>query len=744
MAGSDVTLSESTVIRPGIGECPISWPHRVLMVDRALGIAVLIALPGIPGRKGKSSTHVGGPRQFDLTELESAMAHDAVVVVPYEAPGHWSMTDEEYLEAASTKRERERRKARIKARDTSWDRISPIVGNLSLREIACSTARLRPKILKQAKDHDVNLTTIYRTLHIYLASGGVRSSLIPNTHLRGAPGREKSQSATKLGRKSRLEKAGESGEARFVLTPQAKQRLAYGYALRGKSRTIEDAYLLTCGVYWSTLLPDGNTKLLPPNERPTITEFKYWGKKLNTSGSRKTRMGTGAWASEVFAGSTQDQVDAVGQMAMLDSTSTDAYLVSMMSRLKKLPPMHRTIVKELRSTAVIGFDVGWDDPSSETALRAVLSSAESKVEICARFGIEIKDEDWPPLLCKLYLADNGEMKAKYVTEAEKEFRFGVEYVKSYSGQSKSDVENQHHTDHKRLDHKLPGTTKGKQRERGEAHPADDALWNYYEYMREYLLMIIAYNNEEVPHLAPTAMLKEGVAPTRINILKWMMARNMRADIPCNVDQLRAYTLPSKQAVMTKTGIRLLMPDGIRHVPMLRFFAPGLEKSHQFEGAVRSGSSVKIAVKYKDDDLSHVWFALPSGLTRIPNVTSDEELMREATFVDYIQWTESEDLRKDKQRPEAQQEKLNSLLRREGTTYRAKKEVKEELATLPKKPSKKDSRSDLRKNREEEMEKLRTQMSAQSKPKEEPAEEAEGVEPPQAVFDAMDKFMQEFA
>ena len=654
------------------------------------------------------------------------------------------MSDEEYLDAAPTEKEREKRKKRLAIRDSAWEIVGPIVADLTIREIARNPTRLRSRILKQAEEHDVNPTTVYRSLHIYLASGGVRSSLIPNMHLRGGPGREKIQSTTKLGRKSRLEKAGESGEKRFVLMPKSAQRLASGYAMHGKDKSVEDAYLLTCSVFWSTLNSDGETKLLPENERPTITQFKYWGRKINTSEGRKKRMGTDAWASKVFAGSTQDQVDAVGQMAMVDSTSTDVYLVSMMSRLKKLPPMHRTIVKEIRSTAVIGFDMGWESPSSETALRAVLSSAESKVEICARFGIEIKDEDWPSLLCKLYLADNGEMKAKYVTEAEKEFRFGVEYVKSYSGQSKSDVENQHHTDHKRLDHKLPGTTKGKQRERGEAHPADDALWNYYEYMREYLLMIIAYNNEEAPHLAPTAMLKEGVAPTRINILKWLMARNKRADIPCNVDQLRAYTLPSKQAVMTKTGIRLLMPDGIRHVPMLRFFAPELQTSHQFEDAVRNGSSVKIAVKYKDDDLSHIWFALPSGLTRIPNVASDEDFMREATFVDYIQWTESEDLRKDKQRPEAQQEKLNSLLRREGTTYRAKKEVKEDLATLPKKPSKKDSRSDLRKNREEEMAKLRTQMSAQPEPNGEPADEMAGVEHSQATFDAMDKFMQEFA
>lgn len=739
-----MNLIENSVLKAGIGDCPIIWPHRILLIDRDCGVASVIALPGFPGKNAKRRTHVGGPRLVELAALEEALANNALVVTRWEAPGYWSMSDDEYCQDGLTKKEKQKRVNRLAARDATWAMIEPIVGNQSVRDIARDPVRLRPKVLKQAKERGVNPTTVYRSLHIYLASGGVRSSLIPNTHLRGAPGREKIRNTTKLGRKSRLEKSGEAGDARFVPTKQDTQRLANGYALRGRGRTDKDAYLLTCAVYWSTLLPDRTTKLLPANERPTITQFKYWGEKLNTAEARKKRIGSNAWASKVAAGSTQDQVCAVGQMAMLDSTSTDVYLVSMWSRLKKLPPMHRTIVKEIRSTAVIGFYVGWENPSSATALQAVLSSAESKVELCARFGIEIKDEDWPFLLCKHFIADNGEMKASYVTEAEKEFRFGVEYVKSYSGQSKSDVENQHHTDHKRLDHKVPGNTGGRQRKRGEDHPADDALWNYYEYMREFLLMIIAYNNEEVPHLAPTAMLKEGVAPTRINILKWMMARNMRADIPCDVDQLRAYTLPPRPAVMTKTGIRLLMPDGTRHVPQIRFFAPQLQKSHLFAEALKNASSVAIKVKYRDDDLSQVWFALPSGLTRIPNVSSDDEFIREATLVDHVQWIESEDVKKDKKRAEEDQAKLDELLRREGISGRAKKEVKAERAALPSKPSKKDNRSDLRRKRDEEMTALRRQTAPSSEPDQAQADVAPGDEPSQAAFDAMDKFMEELA
>jgi hypothetical protein len=741
--GFAVTLRENTVIKPGIGSSPINWPHRVLMIDQELGTASVIELPGAPDKNGKNTTHVRGPKFIKLEELEEAIGRHSLVITAYEAPGHWSMSDEEYLAAAPTTKELERRKKRLKVRDAGWELISPIIGTTSVREIARNPTRLRPKILKQAVDCGVNTTTVYRTFHTYLASGGVRSSLIPNTHLRGAPGRDKVQT-TKLGRKSRLEKAEVNPGPRYALTDQDKRRLANGYMLRGKGRTAEDAFLITSRVYWSKLVADGTTPLLPPNERPTIAEFKYWGRKLNTIAGRRTRIGSNAWISKVTAGSTQDQVRAVGQIAMLDSTSTDVYLVSTKSRLIKLPPMHRTIVKEIRSTAVIGWYVGWDDPSSATALQAVLSSAENKAEIFERYGIEIKQEDALGLLCKLYLADNGEMKAKFVTEAEKEFRFGVEYVKAYSGQSKSDVENQHHTDHKRLDHKLPGTTSGRQRERGEAHPADDALWNYHEYMREFLLMVIEYNNEEVPHLAPTAMLKEGVEPTRINILKWMMARNMRADIPCQIDHLKAYTLPSKAAVMTKTGIRLLMPDGNRHVPQIRFFAPTLLKSPVFADAVKNGRSIDIKVKFRDDDLSHVWFTLPSGITRIPNVSSDDDFLREGTYVDHVLWTESEDLRKDKQGPAKAQKKLDTLLSREATTTRAKKEAQDELATLSKKPSKKESRSELRKNKDEEMAALRSEGTVSPESRGIQSDVGSEAAMPKASSDAMDKFMEDFA
>lgn len=741
-----MTLRENTIIKPGIGHSPIKCPHRILLVDHAAGVASIIEVARLKNDAGRRSKYARGPKLVDLVALEDALNEGRVAEVEYRAPDHWSMLDNEYLESSASTREQEKRKKRLEQRDANWGLIAPMLKGMAIRDIARNPMALRSSLVRRAKECNRNETTLYRLLNLYVASGGAKNSLIPATHLRGGPGVTKVQTK-KLGRKSRLEKSSAAEAASYVLQEGDTEKLAIGYCLIDKSTSEGDAYYLTCGVYWATHCEDGAVVLFPPHRRPTRAQFRYWGRMLNKLEHRRRRIGLDLLGTRVTPGSTQDQVTAVGQMAMIDSTTNDVYLTSMFSRLKKLPPMHVTILKEVRSTVVIGFHVGWESPSTWTAHQAILCGAESKVGICARFGITITDEEWPSLLCKLVLADNGEMKSRATTVAEEEFRFAVEYTKSWSGQSKSAVETQHHTHHKVLDHKLPGTTHGKRRERGERHPALDALWNYAEYMREFLLMLIDYNNEEVEELAPTAMLLEGARPTRINILKWMLAKNMRADLPCDVERLRAFTMPQTDAVMTKRGIRLLMPDGRSYVPDVRFYSPALQASPQFREAVANNKGVNITVRQSETDLSRVWFAVPNnGLTSISNVSSDDDLKEIGTVVDLVERVKERALEKDRQRVDEDQRELEKLQRREVTTNRAKAKLAEELAALPAKPSKKSTVSNLKKNRSEEMPALQSihglkKYSAGAKQPPEMAVEDEGHD--DAVSEAMDAFMRQF-
>jgi hypothetical protein len=697
------------VIRPGVGEAVITSPHRVVSVRRAEDAVWLIPLPSEKNDKGSRPRYLTGPKRHRLSTLSEALDQGHLVIEEVPPPGVWQMTAADYLNSASSPRERELRAKRLQRRDICWEAVQAIVGTGSAQDMAPIAKDLAEKVKAVAKRYKRSQPTIYHWLHRYWAGGECLNSLLPNTNLCGGPGKRRPQRTRRLGRKSRMFKAGLLNSEGYVLTDKDKERLAMGYALVKPGTTVADAYRLTMGAYWSEPHQDEQGRvhhhLLPANARPTKVQFEYWGRTLHGSPLRRRLAGLDGWSTSTLAlaRSAQDQVQAIGQVAMIDSTSSDVYLTLVMSRLRALPPMHRIIVVDVASTLVIGFYMGWEAPSSATALQAILCAASDKADMAARFGVNLKPDEWPGVLHRLYLADNGEMKSAAIAEAERQFRFGVEYTKAYSGQSKSLVETQHHTDHKALDHKLPGTTRGRQRRRGEAPPADGALWNYYEYMREFILATIAHNDEEVPDLAPFDMRRAGVRPSRLNVFLWMRDHGMRADIPCDLNQLRAFTLPDRKAVMRRDGIHLLMERGGRRIPGYRFFSDDLTAHPLWQRACRSGSSPKLTVKLDSQDLSHIWLPTEKGLLRVPNVQAEQALLEGMTFGELTDEIAVQDLVSDCNREAQDQRGLDTLVRRGEITREAEREKKRQAADLPPTQVKrKRCRQSLRKNRAEEM------------------------------------------
>ncbi|MBB6187563.1 hypothetical protein [Rhodanobacter sp. MP7CTX1] len=703
-----MTLLLGYIIRAGVGESLLSGAQRVLAVSVPGDAVWLICLPRELAIEGVKKHHVLAPRRYRLSAISDAIEQGMLVMEDVPLPGIWQMTDTDYAQEAASESERKLRERRLQKRDARWNVIEPIVGTQRAQDIVPVVYLLRREIEAQAKAHHVSIPTIYSWIHRFWAGGSCLNSLLPNTNYCGNPGKRKKQSVRRLGRKSRLFKAGLIATEGYVLKSGDGERLACGYALVKPSLTVHDAYLHTMDAFWSTTNQNEHgylrREMLPELQRPTQVQFEYWGRQLYGDPLRRQLMGSDRWATSTLAvaGSAQDQVHVIGQMGMIDSTSTDVYLTSVLSRLKVLPPMHRTIIVDVRSTMMVGFYLGWEDPSSATSLQAIFCAASDKREIAARFGIDLEDDEWPGMLHRLYLADNGEMKSAALMEAERQFRFGVEYVRAYSGQSKSQVENQHHTDHKALDHKLPGTTRGRQRKRGETPPSKLALWNYQEYMHEFILAALHHSKQEVPDRAPTDMKLAGVPPTRANVFRWLRDHHARADIPCSLDQLRAFTLPDRCAVIRREGIYLLMDDGIRQLSGHRYFTEALTRDVRWQKAAASHSVVKLTVKLDAQDLSHIWLPTAAGLLRIANVQAEQILLEGITLTDWVQHIEDEDLRKDQGRDARDQGDLDTLNRRGQTSRKAATEKRAEEAQLPKKPSRKNQATGLRQNKADEM------------------------------------------
>lgn len=673
----------------------------------------LIPLPGRVAKKDtRRETYAGGPVRCRLSEFVAHISESRITVSKFASNPAHNMPDAEMLARAATPKARIRVEKQHRHRDRRWELIAPIVAGRSFLEVITDPGRTAA-IAQRAKEMGVSRTTIYYLLHRYWASGSRKNGLMNSYARCGSPGVSKVQGA-KLGRRTRLHKAGEPDSEGYLLDDEEdKSKLAWGYALTRHNLTPHDAWLAASSVHWAERTIDESGKesvtLLPALQRPSYEQFLYWGKLLNgeksitemTLGKLEFDKKTGA-----RGGSLQDQVTAVGQLGVFDSTSTDTYLTSRMSRLRVLPPMTRLVAQDVRSEVIYGLYCGWEAPSPATALQAILHGATPKPPWCKRFGIEITEEDWPHQLTRNIQADNGELKASVPTEAEKQFGFSITYTPTNRGDKKGGLESSHRVVHKELDHKLPGSTKGKPRTRGVPHAANSALWNYYEYMRELIKAILKYNNQERLELAPLEMLREipAIKPTRLNIFHWLRKQGMRADLPVDLDALRGFTLPDVKAVVRKNGVYLLgtILGHEQALLKMRYTSPELVATGLMSRVKVSGSPLRTVVKMEQCAPEHAWLPTQVGMIPLRLTGNDTLLSRQITLEDWQDHLAERTLARDKSRGQTDQADLDTLLRRQATTANAKAERQAELSELSKPPSKSAIKRNLRKHRDEEM------------------------------------------
>lgn len=340
--------------------------------------------------------------------------------------------------------------------------------------------------------------------------------------------------------------------------------------------------------------------------------------------------------SRALRGMATDGVVAVGQLGLIDSTSEDQTPVSCISRLKVLPSTWRCVLMEVKTGYILGLHCGFECPSALTSLLCILSSASSKVEFCARYGIVIEETDWYSRLCKRIRADNGETKNELNLTTMRASEVSLEFVRSYRGELKGQVEGNHHSVHRRADHKNAGSTKGEQRKRGEARREDEACRTYSENMPFVIEAVLRHNNiEPVEHLLTLDMRRDSVKPIRKAIYEWYLKNGYVASEPWNLDMLRAQCLPRLAGKIHRDGVHIFDPlDLTRLIPGLRYTSDWLLESGLCERAGRS--SIDCEVQLDPNDLSHCFFHY-QGLKRLERKTMDPRA-NELSLCEHLEMT----------------------------------------------------------------------------------------------------------
>lgn len=712
------------------GSAALTGTVRVLGFGERDGIKIVWVIDFArrhPEKKTQSKAYARKPYQLEVQYLSNLIISNRAYVLKLQTNAALSMKDEDRLLACAKKSAELKLLKRFKERDFHYEAIRPLVCHTSssiprLIDELMADGAFAYAVKTRAKELSISETSLRNWINKFWQGGSQKNALLNGYENCGGKGVEKKQEK-KLGRSNRLYKAGLANSRGYPLTKEDKERLKCGFLLINRETPPRDAFLLVSGVHWANHVvnKDGvvRAELYEPHLRPTFDQFLRWGAKLNQKTVSQYLLGTSRWSQNTATkgGSERDSIVAIGQQSMFDGTSSDVYCTSFSSRLIKLPPMTRLILKESRVGLIYGLYLGWESASPKTALRAILNGADPNKDAWARrWYPDYPAGAMPSILTRAVLTDNGELKAQEPTEAEQQFGFSILFTEVYRGDRKGGIESQHHADHSHVDRRIPGSTKGKPRKRGEPHPAIEGILNYAEYMRELLKHIVWHNCEqEVPDLAPDEMLLEQprIPPTRINIYKWLKNKRLDVSIPVDYEALRAFCLPYVDAVIRKNGIYLVAKIHGREMrlPRLRYSSQELVETGLLTQVKISGKDIRTRMKFDDSDLSQAWLPTRNGMIRVTTSERDRTILQKMTFGDWISYWKEEVLQKDLMAGQREQAAFNRVLERSVTIAQARSEEAAELALLPKRPSKRSLISNLDKNKKMELELLRQQDKA---------------------------------
>lgn len=640
---------------------------RIVLVSNAQQGVYYIPYPKL--RRGKKATKVAKiavPKFLSNDELEAMLESLEYSIVEFVRPGSWILTEKKLEELAKLQRMYKETNIQGYRRNVEfigagsrdfgkWLRrlkknealVAPIFKSYTDRdliEFGCLAGAIRDRL--KDKDCTCGRDTLLRLVLLKLQGCGHACSLLPAWEFVGSKGSQKF-GEKKVGAKNRLVRRKISEDEGYVCVPADREKLDQGFVkYKRKHISIFDAYLMTMAEHWpgdseevrETKMNRRRServiyKLLPPNERPTFRQFRTAAKEHSAS---KVNLGERLHSkcNRVLQRQESDEVVAVGQLAMIDSTSEDQTPVSAGSRLKVLSTTWRSVVVEVKTRYILGFYSGFERPSTLTNLLAIYHGAISKVEFCAGYGITITDDEWKSRLCKTIRGDNGELKSLTTFAVMEHSEVSLEFARSWESDDKGTVEGSHHAAHKGADHKNAGTTGGTRLERGEESRDRAACRTHRENQFDFIEWVLFYNNKQpVPHLIPLEMHLDGwKTATRKEIYEWYERKGYVASEPTDLESLRVHCLPEMEASITREGVKLFNPlKPAEHVFNLYYTGQVLSRLWR-------RTEVRCKLHLDPSDLSRAFIRVGDELHELVRKTNDP-LINELSLKEYIDMTE---------------------------------------------------------------------------------------------------------
>jgi hypothetical protein len=429
------------------------------------------------------------------------------------------------------------------ARDKAWNIIEPLVSE----EPEIYIKKQRGSLMKHVIDSKgVHQKVLYSYLKKYWQRGMTKNSLLGDYAKCG----QAKVDGAKAGRKRQF--ADVEGEGTKI-TPEINkifESVFKEHAKAANKLTMASSYRRMLAEYFK----DNDAK---PSYHQFIRKFK---KFFSVEDSLKAKVGEKAFNKDnrpILSNSTKEAFGP-GSKYQIDATVADVYLISEINRNWVIgrPVVYFCI--DVFSRMIAGVYVGLEGPSMASARMAVLNCIADKVEFCARFGVDIKEEDWPVKhLPKAFLADNAEMKGVTAENMIQKFGIEIQTAGSYRADCKGIVERHFRTVHDYVKPEIPGFVLPDFRQRGGHDYRLDGKLNLKEFTKLIIESSLEHNKKLITNYPFNESLAEdAVLETPIELWKWGTKNRSGSLKVVPEDQLKAALLKHKNVRASRRGFRL--------------------------------------------------------------------------------------------------------------------------------------------------------------------------------------------
>ena len=333
------------------------------------------------------------------------------------------------------------------------------------------------------------------------------------------------------------------------------------YYLTQKKATLVSTYEKMLADNYAIMKGAGQLALLPPDQIPSIRQFRYWFQKsFDIKTVKQKRDGDAKFelTGRAITGRSDYQLMGPGAKYQIDATVGDIYLVSQFDRGDIIGRPVMYFVVDSYSRMVTGMYVGLEGPSWAGAMMAIENAASDKVAYCASYGVEITEDEWPCRYIPMaILGDRGEMESRLADRLVQMLGVRIENAPPYRADLKGIIEQHFRTINTNALPFLPGKVLPDMSERGGHDYRLDAKLDIRQFTEIIIRCVLYYNNSHSMDYFEKneQMMQMGVDAVPLELWNFGIRYCSGCLKTVPKDTLRLALMPMDRASVTERGIR---------------------------------------------------------------------------------------------------------------------------------------------------------------------------------------------